>query len=60
MYGPLSPCNSFLNSILSLDDKGVSNIYNLMIGRHKDISDKAVKNLTDKIEIEICCFSMSR
>ena len=43
MYGPCSPCNSFLNIILSLDDKGVSNIYRMMIGRNKRIIDDAVK-----------------
>ena len=44
MNGPMSPCNSFLNIVLSCDDKGVSNIYKMTIGRNKGIIDNAVKN----------------
>ena len=39
MYNPSSTYNSCLNIIVFLDNKGVSNIYILMIGRHKEASE---------------------
>ena len=57
-FKSLSPSNSYLNIILSLDNKGVSNIYKLMNGQLKEILDKAVKNWTDKVEIDINVFSI--
>ena len=33
MYDPLTPCNSYLNITLSLDHKGVSSIYKMILGR---------------------------
>ena len=41
LYGPY---NSYLNIVISLDRKGVSNIYKIIIGRNRQIVEKVVKN----------------
>ena len=61
MYGLCSPCNStYLNIIISLDQKGVSNIYKMMIGRNRSIIDKVVGKWEVKTEVEINSFTVSR
>ena len=60
LYDLVSPCNSSLNIIISLDRKGVSNIYRMMIGRNEQIIETAVKKWSEKIELDICSFSMRK
>ena len=42
LHGLSLPYNSYINIVISLDRKGVSNIYKMMIGRDKQIIEKAV------------------
>ena len=42
------PCNSYVNIVISLDRKGVSNIYKMMLGRDKQIIENAVKKWSEK------------
>ena len=60
LYGLSVPCNSYINIVISLDRKGDSNIYKMMIGRDRQIIEKVVKNWENKTELEISIFSMSR
>ena len=60
LHGLSLPYNSYINIVISLDRKGVSNIYKMMIGRDKQIIEKAVKNWKEKTELEISSFSMSK
>ena len=60
LQGLSLPCNSYVNIVISMDRKGVSNIYKMMLGRDKQIIENAVTKWKEKTELEISSFSMSK
>ena len=44
MHNPIDPVNSYLNIVLSLDKKGVSSIYKIMLGNHNNILVETSEN----------------
>ena len=49
MHNPIDPVNSYLNIVLSLDKKGVSNIYKIMLGKHNNILSETSDKWNEKI-----------
>ena len=60
MHIPLEPVNSYLNIVLSLDKKGVSNIYKIMLGKNKNILVETSNKWNEKMELSISSLSMGR
>ena len=60
MHIPLMPTNSCLNTVLSLDKKGVSNIYKIMLGKNKNILVETSDKWNEKMELSISSLSMGR
>ena len=58
MHIPTLPTNSCLNAVLSLDKKGVSNIYKIMLGKNKNIETSDKWN--EKMDLSISSLSMRR
>ena len=60
MHIPLEPVNSYSNIVLSLDKKGVSNIYKIMLGKNKNILVETSNKWNEKMELSISSLSMGR
>ena len=57
---PTKPYNSMLNIILSLDTKGVSNIYKLLIGKNVSVVENATIKWNEKLDFQLNAFSVKR
>ena len=52
-FNHVAPNNCMLNIVLSLDTKGVSNIYNMLVVNNRSIIEKACDNLNEKLTTKI-------
>ena len=57
---PTKPCNSMLNIILSLDTKGVSHIYKLLMGKNASIIENATNKWNEKLDSQLDTFSFKK
>ena len=57
---PTKPYNSMLNVILSLDTKGVSNIYKLLKGNNSSVLENATNKWNEKIDFQLDVFSLKK
>ena len=60
MHNPIDPVHSYLNIVLSLDKKGVSNIYKIMLGKHNNILLETSDKWNEKMNLSISSFSIGR
>ena len=60
MYNPITPVNSYLNILLNVDQKGVSNIYRIMLGKNRDILDKTSEKWNEKADLDLNSFLMGK
>ena len=57
---PTQPYNSMLNIILSLDTKGVSHIYKLLMGKNVSIIEYATIKWNEKLDFQLDVFSFKK
>ena len=57
---PTKPYNSILNVILSMDTKGVSNIYKLFKGKNTSVLENATNKWNEKIDFQLDVFSVKK
>ena len=60
IQNPTDPVNSYLNIVLSLDKKGVSNIYKIMLGNHSNILLETSNKWNEKMNLNLSSFSIGR
>ena len=60
LHLPTTPYNSMLNIILSLDTKGVSNIYKLLIGKNVSVVENATIKWNEKLDFQLDAFSLKK
>ena len=48
MLSPIDPQNSYMNILLNMDTKGVSNIYRVMLGKNNNILDEISQKWREK------------
>ena len=60
LENPTAPVNSYLNIVLSLDKKGVSNIYKIMLGNHNNILLETSNKWNEKMNLNLSSFSIGR
>ena len=60
IQNPTDPLNSYLNMVLSLDKKGVSNIYKIMLGNHSNILLETSDKWNEKMNLNLSSFSIGR
>ena len=60
MTNPIEPQNSYLNVILNMDKKGVSNIYRVMLGKNHNILENLSQKWREKTELELTSFLLSK
>ena len=59
-YNPIDPADSYLNILLSLDQKGVANIYKIMLGKNRNILTETSDKWNEKINLNITTFTVGR
>ena len=57
---PIEPCNYMLNVILSLDTKGVSYIYKMLMGKNASIIENATLKWNEKLDFQLDVFSLKK
>ena len=60
LYNPIDPADSYLNILLSLDQKGVANIYKIMLGKNRNILTETSEKWNEKINLNITTFTVGR
>ena len=60
MHNPIDPVNSYLNVVLSLDKKGVFNIYKIMLGKNNTILVETSDKWNGKMNRSISSFAIGR
>ena len=57
-FNHVAPNSCMLNIVLSLDTKGVSNIYKMIVGNNRSIVEKACDKWNEKLTTKIETFSV--
>ena len=60
MHNTTNPVNSYLNVVLSLDKKGVSNIYKIMLGNHSNILVETSDKWNENMNLNLSSFYIGR
>ena len=60
MLSPIDPQNPYINIILNMDKKGVSNIYRVMLGKNHNILDQISQKWREKADLELTSFLLSK
>ena len=60
MLSPIDPQNSYINILLNMDTKGVSNIYWVMLGKSNNILDEISQKWREKANLELASFLLSK
>ena len=60
MTNPIEPQNSYLNVIINMDKKGVSNIYRVMLGKNHNILENLSQKWREKTELDLTSFMLSK
>ena len=60
MLSPIDPQNSYINILLNMDTKGVSNIYRVMLGKNHNILDEISQKWREKANLELTSFLLSK
>ena len=60
LYSPFDPVDSYLNILLSLDKKGVSNIYKIMLGKNRNILAEKSDKWNEKVNLALSSFTIGR
>ena len=60
MLNPIDPQNFYLNILLNMDKKGVSNIYGVMLGKNHNILDELSQKWREKADLELTSFLLCK
>ena len=60
MHNPNNPVDSNINILLSLDQKGVANIYKIMLGKNRNILTETSNKWNEKMNLDLTTFAIGR
>ena len=60
LHNPNNPVDSYMNILLSLDQKGVANIYKIMLGKNRNILTETSNKWNEKMNLDLTTSAIGR